>query len=887
MKKPSKASSATADAPLSTGELETYRRKRQAGGTPEPFGSAAPTATASAPSPVGLFVLQKHAARNLHYDLRIQVGGVLKSWAVPKGPSLDPAEKRFAVLTEDHPLEYADFEGIIPAGNYGAGAMIVWDRGRCVAHIDHAEGFADGKLLFELHGFKLRGLWTLVRTQRAKEWLLIKKPDAYGTGEDADEMGAESVFSGLTVEELRDGQNRLGDVRRRLEDLQAPRRSFDPAEQRVTLCERRTAPFDHQDWVFEIKYDGYRLLGARRQARGPRRDRRDARFFFRSGNEASVAFPDLARALVALPGGSLVLDGEVVVLDDLGHPSFSLLQQRARLTRPLDAEHAAVALPATYFVFDLLAFEDFDLRPLPLVQRKEVLRLVLPSRGPLRFVEHIPERGQDVFRGVEQLGLEGMVAKKARAPYEAGRGGEWQKVRVERRGDFAVLGFRLTEGTQSGFRGLHLAARQDDQWVYVGRVGSGFDQPQRHAIRELLDPHRIDLPVEMTGERDDDPKHDVWVEPTLVVEVRFTEITHLGHLRHPVFERLRDDKPPLDCVRDDLLPQEDVPRDAVSQSLLPTGGVPQVEASNATPQASQAALEPQRIVHFTNQDKLFWPEEGYTKGDLVAYYRAVAPWLLPYLADRPVVLDRYPDGIHGKSFFQKNAPDFAPEWIRTESVWSGDAEDETLYFVCDNVETLLYLINLGSIPLHIQSGRLSDLQRPDWCILDLDAKEAPFPHVIQVAQTIHGLCEDIGWPCFAKTSGATGMHVLLPLAGQCTHDQSRQLGELVARVVADRLPEIASIARLPTSREGKVYVDFLQNGHGKLLVAPYSARPRPAATVSMPLQWKEVTEGLDPGQFTLRSAPERLAVWQEDPLAAVLTVRPPLVEILARLSEQV
>ena len=852
-------------------ELETYRRKRLAGSTPEPFGDSRPMTAGRRP---GLFVVQKHAARNLHYDLRIQVDGVLKSWAVPKGPSMDPAEKRFAIITEDHPLEYADFEGVIPAGNYGAGAMIVWDRGRCDAHIDHAQGLVDGKLLFELHGYKLRGLWTLVRTQRPKEWLLIKKPDAYGTGEDADELGQGSIFSGLTVEELGQGHRRVDGLRQRLQELAAPRRTVDPEAIDLVLCESRSQAFDGADWLFEIKYDGYRLLAARRAMAAPSGDRRGARFFFRRGKEVSTTFPDLARALVALPGGGLVLDGEVVVLDDEGRPSFSRLQRRAALRRALDAEHAAVASPATYFAFDLLAFEDFDLRPLPLLQRKELLRALLPEKGPLRCVEHISERGIDVFAGVQSLGLEGMVAKRATAPYVGGRTGQWLKIRVERHGDFVVVGFQTPEGGRNGFRGLHLAAWQDGQLFYVGRVGSGFDEAQLTSLRQLLEPLRREEPLAMAGERQAEPQRDVWVEPQMVVQVRFRELTPVGHLRHPVFVRLRDDKDPQDCVRDDL------PLPAAED--LESG--PATDESLDAASASSGGDTASREVQLTNVNKVFWPAEGYTKGDLVTYYRAVARHLLPYLEDRPVVLDRYPDGIHGKSFFQKNVPDFAPSWIRTAKVWSGDSGEENLYFVCDDVETLSYLINLGSIPLHIQSSRLASLQQPDWCSLDLDAKAATFAHVIEVALEIHRLCRDLEMPSVVKTSGATGLHVLLPLAGQCTHQQARLLGELVARVVAGRLPEIASIARMPSGREGKVYLDFLQNGHGKLLVAPFSARPRDGAPVSMPLHWHEVAPGLEPRDFTIATAPARLAAWTEDPLAAALGPAPPLVEVLGRLA---
>ena len=850
--------------PPSSGErLATYRAKRDAGKTTEPFGREGVERP-------GLFVVQQHAARNLHYDLRIEVGGVLRSWAVPRGPSLDPAEKRFAVETEDHPLEYADFEGVIPPGNYGAGAMIVWDRGLCVPYIDHAEGLEEGKLLFELRGYKLRGLWTLVKTRKPKEWLLIKKPDAYASGADAAELGAESVFSGLTVDELARGSGRAARIRAELEELGAPRGAVDGSKLAVMLCELRREPFSKPGWFYEIKYDGYRLIGVKGEpddgaVGGPhptRRDRRGARFYFRSGLESTVSFPDLARALAALPYESLVLDGEVTILDEEGRPDFHRLQQRGRLTRPADAERAAVRLPAVYFVFDLLAFEGFDLRPLPLARRKEILRRVLPRAGPLRFADHVEDRGEDFYAAVRDMGLEGMVAKKADAPYRAGRSPEWVKVRAERVGDFAVVGFTLPEGSRTGFRGLHLAALQGARLVYVGRVGSGFSEAQLREIRALLDGMPVVDEPACVGELPAGPEQ-VWVEPRQVVEVRFSEYSPAGHLRFPVFLRLRGDKRVEDCVREEY-------------------AAPETREEAPVPEAKET--EPRPEVAFSNLDKVFWPAEGYTKGDLVDYYRAVAPWLLPYLRDRPVVLDRYPDGVEGKSFFQKNAPEFTPEWVRTESVWSQDG-GETLYYVADDVESLLYLVNLGTVPLHLWASRFKSLQVPDWCVLDLDAKEAPFARVVEVAQAAHRLSEAIGLDAFVKTSGATGLHVLFPLGGSSTYEQARILGELLARVIAAELPEISSLVRTAAARQGRVYLDFLQNGYGKLLVAPFSARPRPGATVSMPLRWEEVGDGLDPAEFTIETAVERLRQLGEDPLRPVLERQPKLVEVLGRLAE--
>ncbi len=834
-----------------TTRLAAYRAKRSADRTPEPFGR-------DGIERPGLFVVQKHAARNLHYDLRIEVDGVLKSWAVPKGPSLDPADKRFAVATEDHPLEYADFEGIIPAGSYGAGAMIVWDRGLCVPEIDHRQGMRDGKLLFELRGYKLRGLWTLVKTRGEKQWLLIKERDSLASDRRADDLGAESVFSGLTVEELRDGHSRAAEIRDQLAGLGAPEQPVDAAKVKVMLAEVSRRPFSRKGWIFELKYDGYRLLAAKGHG-DPRGPRRDARFFLRSGTEQTVSFPDLARALRALPFESLVLDGEVVVLDEDAKPSFERLQQRGRISRPLDAEQAAAALPATYYAFDLLAFEGFDLRSLPLSARKQILERVLPGAGPLRFADHVEERGEDLFAGARGLDLEGVMGKRADAPYVAGRSASWLKVRADRTGDYAVVGFSDPKGGRTGFGALHLGLLDGPRFVYAGRVGSGFTDAQLSELRRRLDADLRDYPA-VTGAVPRGAENH-WVEPKIVVEVRYTEATESGQLRFPVFLRERTDKRVEDCLRE-------------------RAPVPSAELDKLREPA------PRREVHLSRLDKVFWPEEGYTKGDLIDYYHAVAPRLLPYLADRPVVLDRYPDGIGGKSFFQKHAPDSAPDWIRTETIWSESGGSQTDYFLCNDEHTLLYLANFGTIPLHVWSSRFQTLQNPDWSILDLDAKEAPFSSVVEVARAIHRLCESIELPSFAKTSGATGLHVLMPLGGKCTYAQSRQLAEVLARVVAAELAEVCSVDRAVAKRHGRVYLDYLPNGYGRVLAAPFSVRPRPGATVSTPLAWSEVVPDLDPGDFTIKTVPERLERLEEDPLLPVLDLEPDLTGILGRLAEK-
>ena len=832
-------------APLAQADrLAAYRAKRSAERTGEPFRSAVPRPR--------LFVVQKHSARRTHYDFRLECAGTLWSWAVPHGISFDPKEKRLAVHVEDHPVEYADFEGIIPEGNYGAGAVIVWDNGVWLPYDDPDEGIVSGKLHFELRGHKLRGVWTLVRLKQSeKDWLLIKKADAWAKSEDAP-IPDESIFSGLTVEELRDGRTGADEIRARLVEVGAPRKPVDPFALELMLAQVAEAPFSSQDWIFEIKYDGYRLIAARRADGSPL-------LRSRGGGEVTATYPEVARGLRALPYPGLVMDGEVVVLDERGHPDFQLLQGRARLSRRADIERAAVERPATLFLFDLLGFDGFDLRKLPLLERKRLLRRVLPAVGPLAFADHVERRGGEMFEQARSLGLEGVIAKKAHGPYRAGRSGDWLKVVADKTDDFVICGYSSPRGSRSGFGALHLGAFEDGTLVYAGRVGTGFDHRMLAALRAKLDAIRRPSPP-CTGNIPS-PKDATWVAPKLVAEVRYKEWTDEGALRQPVFVRLRGDKAPEDCVRARGAPAPD-------------------------PEPAPQAAAPERVQRFSNLSKIFWPEDGYSKGDLIEYYRAIGPWILPYLADRPVVLTRYPDGIHGKSFFQKNAPAFTPDWIRTERIWSEHAEREIDYLVCDSEEALLFLANLGTIPLHVWSSRIATLQQPDWTILDLDPKGAPFAHVVELALAVRALCEEIGLEPFIKTSGSTGLHVLIPLARQFTYEQSRMLAHLLARIVQEEHPEIATIARAIGARGGRVYLDFLQNRHGQLLVAPFSVRPLPGAPVSTPLEWREVNRKLDPQAFTLRTVPARLSRIGRDPLRPLLEQTPDLAGALAKLTER-
>ncbi len=826
------------------GRLDEYRAKRSASGTSEPFGGA--TAVGN-----GLFVVHKHRASSLHWDLRLEMNGALVSWAVPRGPSPNQADKRLAVHVEDHPLEYADFEGVIPPGNYGAGPTIIWDRGVWTPVEDADEGMRKGKLLFDLHGYKLRGRWTLVRTKagEGRHWLLIKERDAY---EDARGSTAaypdDSVFSGLTVEKLGTGGDFGAAIRRRCAELGAPRTSVRAEEIEVMKAGSLEEPFSRKGWLFEIKYDGYRMLA---EGEGGR-----ARLISRNRKRLTPVFPDVARAVRGLPYRAVVMDGEVVVSDGGGIPRFHLIQKRGRLRRRTDIDRAAAELPATYYAFDLLAFEGFDLRGLPLAKRKALLRDLLPTVGPIRYSDHIHEEGEAMFGHVSGLGLEGIVGKRADSVYVGRRSRAWLKVRDVRSGDFVIHGFTEAALGGTGFGAIHLAQYDSGTLVYVGRVGTGFSNRLLKDLGGDLRSLPESPPPEGSSAAGSGDHH--WVAPVRVAEVRYKEMTEAGLLRHASFVRLRPDKAPAECL------------------LTPAGrSLPEPEEPEEPVRA--------RPIHFSNLDKPFWPEDGYTKGNLIDYYRAIAPWILPHLADRAVVLTRFPDGIHGKSFFQKNAPGFAPDWIRRVRLYREGSERELDYFVAEDEDSLLYLANSGSIPLHIWMSRVSDIARPDFCVLDLDPKDAPFGDVVKIALFLKELCDAITLPAFVKTSGSTGLHIMIPLGRQVTYEHSRNMAQILALAAVRELPDLATVARRPSQRDGKVYIDFLQNGYGRLIVAPYCVRPRPGAPVSAPLEWREVHEALAISDHTIKSMPQRMAHRKQDPIGDLLTVTPDFGYSLDRL----
>jgi bifunctional non-homologous end joining protein LigD len=803
-------------------------------------------------------VVQKHRATRLHYDFRLELEGTLRSWAVPKGPSADPREKRLAVEVEDHPVEYADFEGVIPKGNYGAGPVIVWDRGWWKPVGDAVQGLAEGKLVFELGGYKLKGEWTLVRIKKSpKDWLLIKHRDGHVDPDGKRPYPEESVFSGRTVEEVGQGASGLSKLLAEVEKLKVPRRAVRAKEVGLMLAEAREEPFSGKGWIFELKYDGFRVLAERNGDQAMLR--------YRRGLDATTIYPEVAQAVRMLPCDQFVLDGEVVVLDKDGQPNFQQLQKRARITRAADAAEAAAVRPGTFFAFDILGLGGRDLRGLPLLERKTLLRRLLPQAGPLRYADHIEEKGEPFFAAARARGLEGIVAKRADAPYRAGRSGAWVKIRDHKTADVVVVGYTPPQGARVGLGSLQVAFHDGERLIYAGGVGTGYTDKLLTELLQKLEPLKRTSPP-CTGAI---PKGVVihWVEPRLVAEIRYHQITDEHLLRQSVFVRLRDDKAPDEC-------------------LSPEGPFTASEAVEAAVAVAGPRAKAEKTLKLSNLDKVYWPGEGITKGEFLDYYRTISPWMLPYLRDRPAVLTRFPDGIEGKSFFQKDAPDWTPGWIRTVAVWSEDTQRELKHFVCDDVETLIYVANTASIPIHVWSSRARDLQRPDWSIIDLDPKAAPFKDVVRIARAVKELLDEVELPAFIKTTGQAGLHILIPLGGQCTHAQSRDLAHVLARLVADQLPAIATIERVIAARRGRVYLDYLQNGYGKTIVAPFSVRPKPGAPVSTPLEWKDVNAKLDPAKLTIKTVPRRMEK-KGDPMVKVLTLKPDLVKALALLGKRI
>lgn len=854
-------------------DLGEYRAKRDPGRTVEPF--AAERKASAGATAGGRFVVHLHDATRRHWDLRLQIGGALSSFAVPRCPSLDPADKRLAVQTEPHPLEYLLFEDVIPEENYGAGPMIVWDLGK-VRYLEGTaeEGLARGDLKFELHGHKLRGRFALVETSRRKglrpnekpQWLLIKKEDEFARpGYDVSVEEPRSVLSGLTVEELAEKPRVLAELDAELDAVGAPRGSVDVGALVPMLCALSGAGLEQRGWIYELKLDGVRIVADKTGD--------DVALRYRTLRAATAAYPEIARAVRALGPHRVVLDGEILAFDDRGRPSFERLGRRIQARRPLDVEQAQLEVPVVYVVFDVLAVGDRDLRGLPLRARKQVLSRVVRGAGLVRTLDHAEDDGRPLWTFIEQTGIEGLVAKRGSSRYLPGpaRTDDWVKLKRERAEDFVVVAWLEGKGGR-GLGSLEIATWVGDRLVGRGGVGSGLDDRTVRELSRRLADLEIDAGASVRrGPRGDRARHAV--KPELVVRVQYAGWTEGGHVRHPVFVGVRDDLEPSAC------------RAAPGEELLEAAVAAPVPAVASAPPAAPTRAPPR--VQLTNQDKVFWPVEGYTKGDLCRYYAAIADTLLPFLRDRPVMLVRYPDGIEGKSFYQWNAPVGTPDWLRTFQVRSEehDGKDVTV-FIVDSADALLHIANLGCIPLHVLASRADSLDTCDFLTIDFDLGGRPLRDGVVLALSLRELLDELGFVGYPKTSGQTGLHVFVPLGPGVPWDAAKLLVELVGRLLVLRHPELATMERRVASRGGKVYVDTGQTGPSRTIVAPYSVRAYSGARVSTPLGWDEVHLALDPARFDVFTVPARVAD-VGDPLAGLLDERPDVGAALARLGERI
>lgn len=846
--------------------LDEYKRKRNFKRTPEPGGKNAKRSKEPKRSRARrhIFVIQKHAASRLHYDFRLEAGGVLKSWAVPKGPSLNPADKRLAMLVEDHPLGYASFEGTIPRGSYGAGEVIVWDAGTYelagtdAKAADADEGFEHaftkmfekGDLKIVLHGKKIRGEFVLARMKREKgnEWLLIKKKDEFA--DEADVRGNEqSVFSERV---LKDPQSTARKEAAGLSDApeirpphlhipEAAPKGAMPRNVSPMLAVRAPAAFDREEWLFEVKWDGYRAIAEI--------ERGQVRLYSRRANDFTGKYPSVVEALRNIRHDA-VIDGEIVAVNEKGVAGFQRLQDWA------NKKNGGNLL---YVAFDILYLDGRDLRGLPLRERKEILRTVTEGTAGIQFSDHVEGQGKAFFAAARRQGLEGVMAKDGASPYRAGRrSDEWQKIKILNRQEAVIGGFTAPRGGRTHLGALVLGVYEGGRFVYIGHTGGGFDEKSLRALRARLDPlvQKKSPFARVPGTN----APATWVRPELVCEVKFQEWTADGHMRQPIFLGMRDDKDPRSVIREQ----------AKVQRFAESG------------EEESGAMIGGTVVSVTHPGKIFWPKEKYTKGDLIAYYRAVAPYILPYLKDRPESLHRFPDGIGGESFFQKNVDHPLPEWVKTVTIRSEGEQRDLNYLICNDERTLVYLANLGCIELNPWSSRTSALDRPDYIIFDLDPEGIGFDEVVRAALEIRSILDAAGVLSFPKTSGATGLHILVPAGARYEYDQVKSFAEIVMRTVQRKLPRTTSVERNPSKRQKRVYLDFLQNRRGQTIAAPYCVRPREGAPVAAPLEWREVRKGLDPAAFTMKTIFARLKK-KGDPMRPLLEESLDLAAVLNRL----
>src|SRR5229473_844934 len=866
-------------------KLGEYQRKRRFDRTPEPSGEPEPVAgkVQDKPSPGAkhtrlpkpklpqlevrpgaehgdTFVVQKHRATRLHYDFRLAIDGTLKSWAVPKGPSQSHADKRLAVQTEDHPLDYANFEGKIPEGSYGAGTVMVWDRGtfNVEGNLDALKQLEQGEIKFNLNGEKLRGSFVLVKlkhSEKGNEWLMIKHKDA---AEDpawnVDEHDG-SALTGRTLEEISQELPPKRDANPiRGAELHNARKAAMPSRLEPMLATLTDHPFSDPNWLFEIKWDGVRALawiaGAALTLRS------------RTGADITKRYPELASLPGAFVAHQAILDGEVVALDVQGRSDFERLQERMHVRVP--GENLLSRVPAVYFAFDLLYCDGYDLREAPLSERKQLLRRLLHVSDRFRFSDHQMEHGKELFGLAKENGLEGIIAKRVDSPYVSARSADWLKLKVTKTLDAVVGGWTAPRTAALPFGSLLLGLYQGKRLRFIGHVGSGFDVKRLKALSSKLKELAVSAcPFDAVPETNEKPS---WVSPSLVARVKFSGWTQENALRHPVFLALREDARPADCQwENEVATTAPAAAPAVVRAPEVVGRVlstkAQIEAELFKGRSETVTIELDgKRLRLSNLNKVYFPESGHTKRNLLAYYYRMADFILPFLRDRALVLRRYPDGIKGQAFFQKDLREGVPEWFKTVPIDSEKKGEPIHYATANDRASLLFLTGLGCIDHNPWSNRYDDFDHPDYFFFDLDPSDGTdFSIVVTIAKALHEKLEELQLANFLKTSGATGIHIYIPVEPVYTYEQLRTFGEIIARTVTAEHPNLVTNERTVAKRPaGRILIDVQQNAHGRPLAAAYSVRAFPLAPVSAPLLPRELRPGLRPETLNIKTVFARL-----------------------------
>jgi bifunctional non-homologous end joining protein LigD len=903
-------------------QLTEYRRKRDFTRTAEPSGDNTPP-----PARTGRlrFVIQKHAASHLHFDLRLELDGVMKSWAVPKGPSLDPSVKRLAMQVEDHPIDYNTFEGTIPQGEYGGGTVMLWDRGTytcdTAASADQEqneirESLRRGELKLTFHGDRLHGSFALIRMKFSRDtsssakpqWLLIKHRDDFATDEDVVAENMTSVESGRTMEEIASGKSRVWRSNRAPKSVNSARaRSTENTAPHPTRTARRSktvAETSAQDlssvalepmycsigteipgpgWTFEPKYDGIRVLAFATSD--------EVKLLTRNGKDKAAQFPEIVAALRKLASQlkrSLVLDGEIVALTDGLPARFQELQSRVHVKEAHVIQRNTSSRPAALILFDILVDGDDVLLREPWSKRRARLEKRLHKRASpqLRITPSIEGDGKKMLQQARREGWEGIIAKRVDSPYEAGhRSRNWLKLKIEFREEFVVGGYTEPRNSREHIGAILLGYFDKGRFIYVGHTGGGFTNKSLREMYELLKPlERKTSPFEETP-KTNERAH--WVKPEVVVEVKFSEWTADRRLRQPIYLGVRDDKNARDVGVEPPSVQNKDTRSVTKRAERPTVSahrkqtakssttgrsprkavVGRTDTDSLTSQLS--AIEATRgdgtldfgrgkTLKISNLDKVFFPKAKVTKGDVMRFYARIADFILPTMRDRPLVLKRFPNGIDGESFYQQKASDTTPADVRVEEIIT-DGGDKQPRIIGGDLLTLLYTVQLGAISVDPWHSRVQSLEYADYTIIDLDpGARANFARVIQVARWAKEVIDAFGLNAGIKTSGSTGLHIYLPLPPKTPNEAATLVAQMIATKVADAHPKEATIERFVKARgAATVYVDYLQNIQGKTVAGAYSVRAKPGATVSTPLRWAELTEDLDPRNFTLANAADR------------------------------